>query len=118
MIGGRPASGDGTDREALSRPQAEDGIFGHGNLARLARLHLAGFDQVEKPNVAGSGANNLAARRVKGDLRLFGKMLQRLRFHFVERRVIAQKRNRMARHAVTPVLAECRFHLADHHFLP
>lgn len=117
-VGGWPPGGDRTDREALPGPQAEDGILGHRHLARLPRLNLAGFNQVEVADITGVRANDLAAGRIKRNLRLFGETLQCVRLHFVERRMIAKKCNGVASHAATPLFAQRHLHLANDHFLP
>ena len=72
LVDGRPAVTAPIGKPSPRR--AEDGIFGHGDLARLARLHLAGFDQVEKRTLPVSGPGQRSrCRRHKGDLRLSAK---------------------------------------------
>ena len=68
-IGRRTTGGDGTNREGLPCPKAENGIFGDGDLTRLASLHLARFDQVEILDVAVIGAEDGRPGRIEDDLR-------------------------------------------------
>jgi len=117
QIGRRPASRHGADRKALPGTEAEDGIFGDGHFTGLARLHLARFDEVEESDLAGIRPDDLAAGSIKNDLRLFGKTLQGVRLHFVERGMVAQKRLRIAGHSAAPTLTQRHFNLADGLFL-
>ena len=90
-IGRRAAGRDGADREALARPQREAGVLGDRGGAGLARLHLAALDDVEVAGDAHLRGQDVAATRVEGEHGALGQEGQRLWFHAVERREVAQE---------------------------
>ena len=105
-VGRWPAGSDSANREALPGPEAEDGVFGDGDFAGLARLYLAGFDQVKVTNVARIRADDQAAGGVESDLCLLGKTLQGIRLHLVKWGVIFQESERVSSDTLAAILAE------------
>lgn len=90
-VGGAALGGDRADREAFAGAQGERGVFGDGDAAHLARLHLAAIDDVEEARGAVFGHQDFGFGRVEGGGQPFTEKAQGFRLHPVERRVTAQE---------------------------